>query len=258
MARVSFIGAGPGDPELLTVKAARRIAEADLVLYAGSLVPREVVAHARAGAEVADSAPMTLEQTHEMIMRTVRAGGDVARVHTGDPALYGAVREQMALLLAEGVECEIVPGVSAAFDAAARAAVSLTVPGRVQSLVLTRLDGRTPVPQAQSLRAFAATGASLAVYLSGAEPEKVRDELLAGGLLPATPVVVAHKVGWPGGSVRRTDIAGIPQAVAALGAARQILFLVLPGESPEGQAAGGEDEARSRLYDPGFAHGFRE
>lgn len=247
--QVAFIGAGPGDPELLTLKAARLIAAADLVLYAGSLVPREVVAHAGPGAEVADSAPMTLEETHERIMRAVRAGGRVARVHTGDPSLYGAVREQMALLDAEGVAYEIVPGVSAAFDAAARAAVSLTVPGAAQSLVFTRVEGKTPMPEAQSLRAFAATGASLAVYLSAAAPEKVRDELLSGGLPPDTPVIVAHKIGWPGGSLKRTNIAGIPGAMKELGAARQVLFLVLPGE-----LAG---NARSRLYDGEHAHCFR-
>lgn len=247
--QVAFIGAGPGDAELLTLKAARLIAQADLVLYAGSLVPREVVSHARPGAEVRDSAPMTLEETHACIMRAVRTGGRVARVHTGDPSLYGAIREQMALLDAEGVAYEIVPGVSAAFDAAARAAVSLTVPGAAQSLVFTRVEGKTPMPEAQSLRAFAATGASLAVYLSAAEPEKVREELLAGGLAPETPVVVAHKIGWPGGSITHTDIAGIPGAVKALGAARQVLFLVLPGE-----LAG---QARSRLYDGDHAHCFR-
>jgi len=249
MSRVAFIGAGPGDPELLTLKAARRIERADLVLYAGSLVPREILTMAREDARVVDSAPLSLEQTHALIMETVRAGGFVARVHTGDPGLYGAVREQAALLEAEGVEYEIVPGVTAAFDVAARARVSLTVPGVAQSVVLTRLDGKTPVPDGQRLRRFAATGASLAVYLSAAKPETLREELLAAGLPPETPVVVAHKAGWPGGEVRRTTIAGIEETARDMKISRQTLFLVLPGE-----LAG---EARSRLYDPAHGHCFR-
>lgn len=250
MAKVSFIGAGPGDPELITVKGLKLVERAALVLYAGSLVPREVVAAAKPGARVLDSAPMTLEETHALMAATVAAGGDVARVHTGDPSLYGAVAEQAALLTAAGIAYEIVPGVTSACAAAAAAKVSFTAPGTVQSLVLTRLPGRTGVPEAQAVRRFAATGAALAVYLSGTMAEELQTELLAGGLPPETPMVVARQVGQPEEKIVRTDIAGLVQAAAAADAGRQTLFLVLPGLAAELE--------RSRLYDPGFSHGRRE
>jgi precorrin-4/cobalt-precorrin-4 C11-methyltransferase len=250
MAKVFFIGAGPGDPELITVKGLKRIQCADLVLYAGSLVPREVVAEAKPTAEVVDSAPLTLEETHALMTETVAGGGIVARVHTGDPALYGAVAEQAALLEAANIDYEIIPGVTSACAAAAAAKVSFTAPETVQSLVITRLPGRTSVPEAQSVRRFAATGAALAVYLSGTMAGELQAELLAGGLAPGTPVVVARQVGQQEEVVVHTDIAGLTEAAAAAGAGRQTLFLVLPGLDAQA--------ARSRLYHPGFGHGRRE
>lgn len=249
MPKVYFIGAGPGDPELITVKARRIIEEADLVLYAGSLVPREVVACARPGARVLDSAPMTLGETHALLLETAAAGGVAARVHTGDPSLFGAVREQAALLDRDGVPWEVVPGVTAAFAAAAMAGVSFTVPERVQSLVFTRAPGRTPVPEGESLASFAAHGCSMAVYLSTSLAETVRAELLAGGLPPETPVVVAHRAGWPDGQSLRTTLDGLAEAVAGRGWKGQAVFLVLPGEEGDAPA--------SRLYDPSFSHGGR-
>ena len=143
---VWFIGAGPGDPELITVKGRRLIEQADLVIYAGSLVPREIVACAKDGARVEDSASMTLEQTHALMRDAAPGGGLVARVHTGDPLLYGAAREQMALLEADGIPCAVVPWISAAFAAAAAAKASITVTDTVQRLAVTRLDRRTPGP----------------------------------------------------------------------------------------------------------------
>ena len=249
MPKVYFIGAGPGDPELITVKARRIIEEADLVLYAGSLVPREVVACARSGARVLDSAPMTLNETHALLLETVAAGGVAARVHTGEPSLFGAVREQAALLDRDGVPWEVVPGVTAAFAAAAMAGVSFTVPERVQSLVFTRAPGRIPVPEGESLASFAAHGCSMAVYLSTSLAETVRAELLAGGLPPETPVVVAHRAGWPDGQSLRTTLDDLAGAVAGRGWKGQAVFLVLPGEEGDAPA--------SRLYDPSFSHGRR-
>lgn len=247
MPKVYFIGAGPGDPELLTLKAARLMAAADLVLYAGSLVPAAAVAHAKPGAKVVDSSPLTLEETHALLAECVRGGGDAARVHTGDPALYGAVAEQAALLDRDNIPWEIVPGVTAAFAAAAAAGVGFTAPGKSQSLILTRAPGRTPVPEAESLRRLAAHGCALAVYLSASQARTVQDELLAGGLAPDTPVVVGHRVGWPDGSVRRTRLDEL--AESARGLDRQTVFLVLPGL--------GQEAERSRLYAPEFGHGFR-
>lgn len=249
MSKVYFIGAGPGDPELLTIKAARLIAEAGLVLYAGSLVPASVAAHARSEAKVVDSSGLTLEQTHALLVETVNAGMSAARVHTGDPALYGAVREQALLLERDGIAWEVVPGVSAAFAAAAEAKISFTVPEVTQTLVITRLAGRTPVPEREALAGLATHGAAMAVYLSAADAPRLRDEWLAGGYAPDTVVVVGHKVGWPGGETLRTTLADMAEAISSANIGRQAVFLILPGES-----AG---KARSKLYDPQFAHGYR-
>jgi len=248
--QVYFIGAGPGDPELITVKGQRLIGEADLVLYAGSLVPPQVVAHAKPGARVVDSAPLNLDQTHSLIMETVRAGGAVARVHTGDPSLYGAVREQMRLLNAEGVSYSVVPGVTAAFAAAATANLSLTVPERTQTVILTRTAGRTPMPEGERLRDLARHGCTLAVYLSAADPDPMVADLRAGGLPDATPVLVAYRVGWPDQATYPATLGTLCDTVRAHGLTRQTLFLILPGEDGANHF--------SKLYAPDFAHGFRE
>jgi precorrin-4/cobalt-precorrin-4 C11-methyltransferase len=244
------VGAGPGDPELLTLKARRIIAEADLVLYAGSLVPPQVVACAKADARVIDSAPLTLEQTHALLRETALGGGMAARVHTGDPSLYGTVREQMRLLHAEGIACSVVPGVTAAFAAAAAAGVSFTAPEVTQSLVITRLEGRTPVPDAERLRELARHGSAMAVYLSAATPERLEEELAAAGVAPRTPVLAAHRVGWPDEALAWTTAGELAETVRMRGLSRQTVFLVLPGE-----AAG---ETSSRLYAADFAHGWRD
>ncbi|MBU1002334.1 MAG: precorrin-4 C(11)-methyltransferase [Proteobacteria bacterium] len=251
MASVYFIGAGPGDPELITVKGRRLIGEADLVLYAGSLVPPEVVACARADARVEDSSSMTLEQTHDLLAETARGGGTAARVHTGDPSLYGAVQEQARLLSRDGISWEIVPGVTAAFAAAAMAGESFTVPERVQSLVLTRAAGRTVVPDGEELAAFAAHGCSIAIYLSTSLARSVQDQLLGGGLPEETPVVVVHRAGWPDGEVLRTSVGALARDVEHRQWTRQAVFLVLPGNREAGAPA-------SKLYDATFAHGWRD
>jgi len=245
---VFFIGAGPGDPGLLTVKAAQVIACAGLVLFAGSLVPPEVVAGARKDARVLDSSGMTLEETHALLVAAVRGGQVAARVHTGDPALYGAVAEQARLLSRDDVPFEIIPGVTSASAAAAALGVSFTMPEATQTLILTRLAGRTPVPEAESLRALAAHKSSLAIYLSAGDPEGLARELLAAGLSPDTPVGVACRVGWPDEQTFFTTIATLPADVLAHDITRQTLFLVLPHH---------DAETRSRLYAPDFAHGFR-
>lgn len=252
--KVSFIGAGPGDPELITVKGKRLIEEAGLVVYAGSLVPPDVVSGTRAGAVVRDSSGMTLEETHGLVCEAVRAGKDVARVHTGDPSLYGAVREQMALLDEEGIDYQIVPGVTVAFAAAAAGRVSLTVPERVQSFSVTRLAGRTDVPHGQGVRELARHGGSLAVYLSAPDAARLERELLAGGMDPKTPVLVAYRVGWPDQRVLWTDVGSLATTVAGEKLTRQTVFLVLPGEREKEAGV----FAKSRLYAKEFLHGFRK
>lgn len=249
---VWFIGAGPGDPELITVKGQRLISQADVIVYAGSLVPVEVLAAARPGVPVIDSAPLSLAETHALLRDCARSGGLAARVHTGEPSIYGAVREQAALLDAEGIPWDVVPGVSSAFATAAAAKVSFTVPGGPQTFILTRLSGRTPVPAAEALPSLAAHGAAMAVLLSASEPERVQAELLQGGYPPETAIVLGHKVGWPGGEVVRTRLSSLAETARKAGFTRQTVFLVLPGQDLDAEAS------RSKLYDAAFTHGWRE
>lgn len=245
---ITFVGAGPGDPELLTVKGQRCIAEADLVLYAGSLVPLETVACAKAGARVVDSSPLTLEECHALMRDAFWAGEKVARVHTGDPSLYGTVREQAALLAADGIACTVIPGVTSACAAAADAGLSFTVPEMTQSLIITRMEGRTPVPEAEKLRTLAAHGSSMAIYLSAGNPQGLQDELSA--VLPAdTPVLCSHRVGWPDARRAWATVGTLAHVVNEHKMHRQTVFLVLPAHTA--------DATRSKLYDPTFAHGWR-
>ncbi len=247
--QVYFVGAGPGDPELITVRGQRVIREADLVLYAGSLVPAEVVACARPEARVEDSSSMTLEETHHLMSMTVRGGGLVARVHTGDPSLYGAVREQMVLLERDGISYRVIPGVTVAFAAAAAAKVSFTLPEKTQSLIISRIAGRTPVPEQEHLREMARHGASMAVYLSAGDPEGVVRELREGGYSGRTPVIVAYRVGWPDERIVPATLDTLLETVSQENVTRQAVFLVLPGQD--------EVSAFSRLYSRDFRHGFR-
>ena len=250
--KVYFIGAGPGDPELVTVKGQRLIREADLVLYAGSLVPKAVVASTKEGAKVADSAPLNLEETHTLMMETINTGGMVARVHTGDSSLYGAIREQIELLDRDGATYEVVPGVTAAFAAAASACRSYTVPEVTQTLIFTRMAGRTPVPESERLRSLAAHGSAMCIYLSAGDPEGVQVELEAGGLPGKTLVVQAYRVGWPEEKVVETDLAHLAKTARENGFTRQTVFLVMPGQGVEDAEA-----AKSLLYDKDFKHGYR-
>lgn len=250
--QVYFIGAGPGDPDLITVKGRRLVESADLVLYAGSLVPAEVVACARKDARVENSASMNLEQTHALMMETVRQGGVCARVHTGDPSIYGAILEQMELLEAEGVRCETVPGVTAAFAASAASRRPFTVPEVTQTLIISRLEGRTPVPEREHLRELAKHGSAMCIYLSAGNPDGVQSALLEGAYGPETLIVAARRVGWPDEHVVETTLGKLAETARENGFDRQTVFLVLPGQAP------GETRAKSLLYDAGFAHMYRD
>lgn len=251
--KVFFIGAGPGDPELVTVKGQRLISEADLVLFAGSLVPQAVVACAKGGAKVIDSAPLNLEETHATMMETIRQGGMVARVHTGDSSLYGAIREQIELLDRDGVEYTVIPGVTAGFAAAAAACRSYTVPEVTQTLIFTRLAGRTPVPENEDLRKLAAHGSAMCIYLSAGDPEGIQRELEAGGLPGETLVVMAYRVGWPEEKLVETELGALAVTARENDFTRQTVFLILPGQ---GTLDAGT--AKSLLYAEDFKHGYRK
>ncbi len=254
---VYFIGAGPGAPDLITVRGRDIIAQADLMLYADSLVSDAVARLTRKpGVRIIGSSGLHLDAIIDMMVETARAGGVVARVHTGDATLYGAIHEQMMRLDAAGVVYEIVPGVTATFAAAARLGVELTVPELAQSVIFTRAAGRTPMPAGENLRALAAHGATLSIYLSVQRIRQAVDDLLAGGsYAPETPAVVLHKVTWPDESVVRGTLVDIADQAEAAGYTRHALILVGPALDPRLTPAG--RNAHSRLYAATFSHGFR-
>jgi precorrin-4/cobalt-precorrin-4 C11-methyltransferase len=248
--RVTFVGAGPGAPDLLTLRAAASIAAADLVVWAASLVSPDVLRHARPGAEIVDSAQLPLEGVLDVYARAARDGLRVARVHSGDPALWGAVQEQLDRCRALGLETEVVPGVSAFTAAAALVQRELTIPEVAQSVILTRLGGgRTPMPPGEELRDLARHGTTMAVFLSAARSGRLAEELLAGGYPPETPVVVASRVTWPDEQITHCTVATLAETVKGLRLWKHTLFLVGPALAAAG--------TRSHLYHPGHFHGYR-
>lgn len=246
---IYFIGAGPGDPELITVKGAKLIGEADVVIYTGSLVNARILEYCKPGAEIHNSASMTLDEVLDVIRRAHGAGRMIARVHTGDPSLYGAIQEQMDALAKEGIPFSVVPGVSSFLAAAAAVPHELTLPGVTQTVILTRREGRTPVPEPEKLAALAKHRATMCIFLSVQQIEEVSRELQQGGYTPTTPVVVVEKASWPGERVVRGTLADIAAVVKEAGITRTALIMV-------GDVFGSEYEL-SKLYDPGFAHGYR-
>jgi precorrin-4/cobalt-precorrin-4 C11-methyltransferase len=246
--KVWFVGAGPGDPELLTLRGARALATADVVVYAGSLVPRGVLAHVRRGARIHNSAALTLEDTHRLLTDAYRAGQRVVRLHSGDPSLYGAITEQMALLDREGIPHEIVPGVSAFQAVAARLGMEYTLPGVVQTLILTRAGGRTGLPPNESLADLARHGVTLCLFLSARHVGEVQETLLAS-YAPTTPVAVAYRATWPDEELVLGTLAELVEIVQSRGYERTALIVVGPSLQRQG--------ARSRLYDPSHWHLFR-
>jgi len=251
---VLFVGAGPGDPELITVKGLKALQAADLVVYAGSLVNPALLAELKPDSVAHDSAPLNLDETTALLVDAAKAGKRAVRLHTGDPALYGAIQEQMARLDAAGVDYAVIPGVTAVFAAAASLRQELTLPEVSQTLVLTRIAGRTPVPEREALRRLAANGGTICLYLSVGLLEAVVVELLAGGTFtPQTPVAVVYRASWPDEQIVEGTLADIAAKVAQAGIGRQALILV--GEALATRSAG--LQAVSKLYDPGFAHGFR-
>jgi len=255
---VYFVGAGPGDPELLTVKGRRLIETADLVVWADSLVHPGVAALARADAEVLGSSSLTLEQISDTLVAASRAAKRIARVQSGDPSLYGAIHEQQVLLEREHVPYEIVPGVSSAFAAAAGLHAELTVPDVAQTVIFTRVANRTTtVPSSERLRELARHGATLVIFLSASVIEKVVEELLAGGCAPETPAALVHRATWADEQVIRGTLADIAPAARAARITKQALILVGPAIDPELRQRAAA-ASRSHLYRPDYTHLFRK
>ncbi len=251
---VLFVGAGPGDPDLITVAGRRALEQADLVVYAGSLVSPLLLDCAPPTAERVDSAPLDLKQITDRLIDGWREGKRVVRLQIGDPSLYGALREQTQALNAASVPWRVVPGVTAAFAAAAMLGHTFTLPEVTQSLVLTRPPGRTPTPAAEDIASLAAHGCSVAIYLGAELADKISDAL-GEALGPDAPVVAVHRATWPEQMIVRTTAAALPQALVEAGLTRQTIVLAGPTV-----AALGHDDPypASRLYAADFEHGFRK
>ena len=246
---VHFVGAGPGACDLITVRGMNRIKEADVIIYAGSLVNPELLSYAKADCEIYNSAHMTLDAVVAVMREAEAAGKGTVRLHTGDPSVYGAIREQMDLLDEYGIAYDVCPGVSAVFGAAASLACEYTLPDVTQTLILTRAEGKTPVPEKENLRSLAAHRASLVLYLSSGLARKVRQELLLGGYAEDTPVAVVYKATWPEEKIIRTTLAKLPEDMEAAGITKTALIIVSP--------ALGSIYEKSKLYDAAFATEYR-
>lgn len=254
---IYFIGAGPGAVDLITVRGAELLKKAGVIVYAGSLVNPALLDYAPEGCEVHDSASMTLDQVMEVLLDGEARGLVTVRLHTGDPSIYGAIREQMDRLKATGVDFQVVPGVSSFCAAAAALGAEYTLPGVSQTVIISRMGGRTAVPEAESIRSLAAHRASMALFLSTGMLEELCSELMAGGYSPQTPAALVHRASWPDGPqgpgerVLRGTLASLPGLAKEAGITKTALVLV-------GDFLGEGDYELSKLYDASFSHGYRQ
>jgi precorrin-4/cobalt-precorrin-4 C11-methyltransferase len=250
---ISFVGAGPGAPDLLTIRGAQRLSAADIVVWAASLVPKAVLAHCRPGVVVHDSKTMTLEEVTAVYAANPAAS--IVRLHSGDPSVYGAIAEQIDWCLAHEFAFEIVPGVTSMAAAAAAIGQELTLPGVSQSVVLTRLANRTRTSMSphEDVSTFAAHGVTMAVFLSAARPQELQAQLLAVGsrYTPETPAAIAFRVSWPDEKIVRTTVGSLAESLAALGESATVLVLVGEALAPI------VDPQRSHVYSSSYAHTFR-
>ena len=246
---ISIVGAGPGDPELMTVKSVRLLREADVVVYAGSLISPEVLALLRPETERYDSAIMVLEEIVETMVRAARSGQRVVRLASGDPGIFGALGEMIRPLVDAGLEVEVVPGVSSFLAAAATLGRELTVPEVVQTVILTRAEGRTPMPETERLSELARHRATLVLFLSASLVKQVQADLLTA--YPSeTPIAVVYRASWPDERVVTGVLSDLTTIVRQAGITKTALILVGRFLNVEG--------TRSRLYDAAFSHGYRK
>ena len=247
---IHFVGAGPGAADLITMRGARLLQETDVIIYAGSLVNPALLEYAKPGCRIFNSAEMTLEEVIEEMKDAESKGLDTVRLHTGDASLYGAIREQMDLLDELGIKYEDVPGVSIFSGAAAALNAEYTLPSVSQSVVITRMAGRTPVPEKESIRSFAAHDCTMVIFLSTGLLEEVSAELMEGGYAADAPAAIVYKATWPEEKVVHCTVSTLAQAAKENNITKTALILV-------GGFLGDKYE-RSKLYDPGFTTEFRQ
>lgn len=247
---VHFVGAGPGAPDLITLRGAELLKQADVIIYAGSLVNPTLLETAKQDCEIHNSAAMTLEEVLAVMERAETEGKTTVRLHTGDPCVYGAIREQMDALDALGITYDDTPGVSSFCGAAAALQAEYTLPGVSQSVIITRLAGRTPVPEAESLAAMAGHGTSMVIFLSSGMLERVQEELLKGAYTAETPAALVYKATWPEEKTVRCTVGTLAKAGERAGIHKTALVLV--GDFLD------SPYEKSKLYDAAFTTEYRE
>jgi len=247
---VHFVGAGSGAVDLITVRGARLLESADVIIYAGSLVNPDLLSYASSSCEIYDSAKMTLEEVIDVIKKAETENKTTVRLHTGDSSIYGAVREQFDELIRLGIEYDVCPGVSSFCGAASSLKTEYTLPGVSQTVIITREEGRTPVPDSQSVRALASHQATMILFLSTSLTEKLQADLLEGGYAEETPAAVVYKATWPEEKIIRCTVGTLDKTVKENGLTKTSLIIV--------GGCMGDDYLRSLLYDPGFTTEYRE
>jgi precorrin-4/cobalt-precorrin-4 C11-methyltransferase len=248
---INFVGAGPGAADLITVRGMRLIEEADVIIYTGSLVNPELLAYAKHDPEIYNSATMTLEEVMDVMLTKDAERKNIVRLHTGEPSIYGAVREQMDILDENARKYASTPGVSACFGAAASLNMEYTLPGISQTLIITRMEGRTPVPDTESIEKLASHNSSMAVYLSAGMMDELSERLINGGMRPDTPAAIVYKATWPEERSFICTIRTLAKTAKENDITKTAVVLV-------GEAVTHASYDRSKLYDPGFATGFRD
>jgi precorrin-4/cobalt-precorrin-4 C11-methyltransferase len=249
MSKVYFIGAGPGDPELITLKGINAVKKCETVIYAGSLVSKDILTHCTETAEIHNSASMNLDEIINVMRKSVAEGKSVARLHTGDPSLYGAMNEQMLELDSLGIEYEIIPGVTALFASAAALRTELTLPEISQTVIISRIEGRTPVPSDESIEKLSAHGGTFAFYLSVDRFGDIADSFIKNGWSADTPAAVVYRASWADEHIIRGTLTNLGNKIKESGINKHALVLI--GKSLDGKGA------YSKLYDKDFSHGTR-
>ncbi len=246
---VNFVGAGPGAVDLITLRGKKLIEQADIIIYAGSLVNPELLKYSKKNCKIYNSAEMTLEEIEEVFIDSEKNKKNIVRLHTGDPAIYGAIKEQMDILDKYGIEYDICPGVSSLFGASAALKAEYTIPGESQSVIVTRMEGRTPVPEKESISSFASHNATMVIFLSAGMTKKLSEKLIEGGYSPDTPAAIIYKATWKDEKVIITTISNLTKSTAENNITKTALIVI-------GHFLNSKNK-RSKLYDPLFSHQFR-
>ena len=248
---VHFVGAGPGAKDLITLRGKELIEQADVIIYAGSLVNPGLLDYAKAGCEIHDSSRLNIDEVIEIIRAAEKKGLMTVRLHTGDPSIYGAIREQMDILKAKGIAFDVTPGVSSFCGAAAALNMEYTLPGITQSVIITRMEGRTKVPEKESVEALAAHGATMVFFLSAGDTERLSKRLIDSGVPEDTPCAIVYKATWPDEKKVICSLKDLPEKAKEEGITKTALIIV-------GRAVAQTGYEMSKLYDPGFTTEYRK